>query len=446
MSASPSTSPAPPGTPAPSVPPAAADQSPRASAAPGPAAPTGKLSAPTGPARQGVLFTAFEPSGDDHAAVVIAELRRRHPTLPIFAWGGRKMERAGATIVERTGDDAVMGVPGISKIIEHVQINRRVDDWLATQRLALHVPVDSPDANFPICRLAKRAGMKVAHLVAPQLWAWREGRIKKLRRLTDLVLCLLPFEEQWFLSRGVPAKFVGHPLFNDPLDLSAIDERIARTPAFQSVGLESASESPKLALMPGSRPGEVRRSFPPLLDAVRRLQSDFPKLRGVFAVTRPQVADELRVRARQLGGMPPGVEIVVGDTDAVVRWCDLALVASGTVTLQVARQSKPMVTFYRFSKIWKIPSALVGRWVFTTEFFTLPNLIAGKEIIPELVPHFGEGQELAVWVYRLMRQPGFADQQRAALGELCQRFEGRRTGELAADAIESLIGLPASKR
>ena len=114
--------------------------------------------------REGVLFTAFEPSGDDHASVVIAELRRRHPALPIYAWGGPKMQAAGATIVERTGDDAVMGMPGLKKIHEHTQINARIDRWLATNRVALHVPVDSPAANFPICKIARKHGVRVVHL------------------------------------------------------------------------------------------------------------------------------------------------------------------------------------------------------------------------------------------------------------------------------------------
>lgn len=382
-----------------------------------------------------MLFTSFEPSGDDHASIVIAELRARHPRMPIYAWGGPKMERAGATIVERTGDAAVMGVPGLGKIIEHYQINQRVDDWLDTpagRSVGVHVPVDSPDANFPICAMAKSRGKRVVHLVAPQLWAWREGRIKKLRRLSDLVLCVLPFEEQWFVSRAVRARFVGHPLFNEPLDLPALAARASAL----------GEGTPKLALMPGSRPGEVLRSFPPLLDAFERLGADFPGIRGVLAVTRPAVADELRVRARRLlGRWPEGLSVVAGDTDAVVAWCDMAIVASGTVTLQVARQGKPMVTFYRLSKAWRLPHAVLGRMLFTSEFFTLPNLIAGRAIVPELVPHFGDGRELAVGVYRLMRQPDFAADQRAALAEVCRKFEGRRAGPLAADAIEAMLGL-----
>lgn len=381
--------------------------------------------------RRGVLFTSFEPSGDDHASIVIAELKRRHPDLPIYAWGGPKMEKAGATIVERTGHDAVMGLPGIGKIIEHIRINRRIEEWLDRNRVAAHIPVDSPDANFAICRLAKDRGARVIHLVAPQLWAWREGRIRKLRRLTDLVLCVLPFEEDWFVSRRVPARFIGHPLFNEPLDTAALDRLAAALPR----------GTPKLALMPGSRPSEIRRSLPPLLDALRRIRADFPSVSAVVAVTKPEVESEIRARAGSLGGWPEGLEVVCGGTDAVIRWCDMALVASGTVTLQVARQVKPMVTFYRLPKILRPVFALFGRLIFTTKLFTLPNVVMGRRIVPELVPHFGDGRDLAVGVYRLLRQPGFADDQREALAALCRKFEHHRAGPLAADAIEQLIGL-----
>ena len=172
-----------------------------------------------------MLFTAFEPSGDDHAAAVIAELRRREASLPIYAWGGPKMERAGAALVGRTGGNAVMGLPGPRKVAEHLAIKRDIRRWLDERLAAVHVPVDSPAANFPVCALTRRAGMRIIHLVAPQMWAWGEWRTRKLRRLTDKVLCLLPFEHDWFQQRGIAARFIGHPLFDEPLDLPTLDRR-----------------------------------------------------------------------------------------------------------------------------------------------------------------------------------------------------------------------------
>ncbi len=382
--------------------------------------------------RPGLLFTAFEPSGDDHAAAVVAELRRRHPTLPIFAWGGPKMERAGATIVERTGDDAIMGVPGLSKLIEHKRINRRVRRWLRANPVAVHIPVDSPAANFPICAIAKAQGVRVVHLVAPQIWAWGPWRLGKLRRLTDLVLCVLPFEEDWFLSRAVKAEFIGHPLFDTLLDPHDLDRRAAIMPG----------GSPKIALMPGSRPGELNKTFPILLDAFRRLKADFPSMSAVVAATRLEAADALRAMAAQKGGWPEGLSVVAGDTDAVIRWCDYALVTSGTVTLQVAKQLKPMVTFYRLNRI---AYYCIAKWLFTTELYTLPNLIAGKRVVPELIPHFGDGEALAVGIIRLMRQTGLADDQRIELAKVVRRFEGRSAAIAAADAIERMAGLRPAK-
>lgn len=394
------------------------------------------VSIPSGSVARGpeptLLFTAFEPSGDEHASAVIAALRARHPTLPIFAWGGPKMERAGAKLIERTGDDAVIGVPGFQKIIEHGKINRRVDEWLEDHPVTVHIPVDSPAANFPLCALTKARGVKVVHLVAPQMWAWGSWRVAKLRRLTDLVLCLLPFEEAWFMSRGVPARFVGHPLFDRVLDVPAIDGRIAANPLFVPAGC-------KIALMPGSRPAELKNTLGPLLDAFAKFRVDFPDTAGVMAITRPEIEPQLRRSAQRLGGWPEGLNVVAGDIDAVVRWCDMALVKSGTVTLHVARQAKPMITFYRPD--WLLYQ-LVGRWIVTSPHYTLPNLIAGKRIVPELIPHFrSDGDDLYRGLLRIARQPGFAEDQRAALVAACRRFEGKSASVLAADAIEQVAGL-----
>ncbi len=393
------------------------------------------------PERSGILFTAFEPSGDDHASAVIAELRRRHPDLPMFCWGGPKMAAAGAQLVERTGQSAVIGLPGVRKILEHVKLTRRIKKWIAEHRPALHIPVDSPAANFPICKLARWQGSKVVHLVAPQVWAWASWRVRKLRKRSDLVLCLLPFEEEWLLARGVPAKFVGHPLFDHPLDLSALDRRIAelapQIPPPQTTPATGGT-APKLALMPGSRPSEMTRCFPILLDAFNRLRRDFPLTTGVVAATTQDAAKSLKQLAAVHGGWPEGLGLVHGETDAVVRWCDFALVVSGTVTLQIARQRKAMVAVY--SPSW-LTYQLLARWLVSTELFTLPNLIAGRRVIPELIPHFGDGEALAIEVIKLLRRPGYADDQRQSLDAVCNRFKGRNAAIASADEIERVLDL-----
>lgn len=370
---------------------------------------------------------------------MIAELKARHPDLTIFAWGGPKMERAGAIIIERTGDDAVMGLPGLAKIREHQRINERIDAWLKQNRtssspVVLHIPVDSPAANTPICRIAKSHGVRVIHLVAPQIWAWGRWRIRTLRQVTDLVMCMLPFEERFFTRRRVPARFIGHFIFDHPLDVYEVDKRVAKLPP----------GDPKIAMFPGSRPDELRRNFPLVLGTFRALKAEHPNAAGVVACTTPKVERQLRENAELLGGWPEGCTSVIADTEAAVRWCDLALVKSGTVTLHVARQHKPMVIFYKKGN--PVFYNLV-RVIVATKLFSLPNVIAGRRIVPELIPHWGGPERIVREARRLLDHPDEADRQRQELARLVEPFRGRSARVLAANAIEefaSIIVPPAS--
>lgn len=380
----------------------------------------------------GILFTAFEPSGDDHASKVIARVRALRPDIPIYAWGGPKMARAGAQIIERTGDDAVMGMPGLAKIRQHVQINDRISSWLQHTPVALHVPVDSPAANFPICSITRKAHLGIVHLVAPQIWAWARWRIHKLRRLTDCVLCVLPFEEEFFRKRDVPAHFIGHMLFDEPIDRAALDVASLALPA----------GSPRIALMPGSRPAELARNFPMLLDMVRALRADFPDLQGVIACTRPEVEADLRRAAAEWAAetgepisrsnWPLSLASVVGQTDAVIHWSDMALVKSGTVTLQVAKHRKPMVIFYRKGSRG---SYLLARSFIPTKFFTLPNLIAGERIVPEFVPHYGGPEPIIAAAREILSDSAARIAQIDSLNRICSMFDGLDASLLAAAKI-----------
>lgn len=389
--------------------------------------------------RAALLFTAFEPSGDDHASAVIAELRARHPDLPIFAWGGPKMEAAGATLVERTGDDAVMGMPGLAKIREHQRINERIDKWLGENKnsdtpVVLHIPVDSPAANTPICKISRQHGLKIVHLVAPQIWAWGRWRIGTLRKVTDQLLCVLPFEERFFTRRGVPARFIGHFLFDRPVDPFELDRRSAGFPA----------GSPKLAMMPGSRPKELERHFPLMLEAFQKLKRDYPQIVGVVACTNPRVETQLREAAQAIaGGWPEGLRTVVGDTDAVVRWCDMALVKSGTVTMQVARQLRPMIIFYH--KANPVMVAIM-RLVVATKLFSLPNVIAARRIIPELIPYQGNADRLVRALRSVIDSAAERDRQKRELAAVIDKFRGRHARVLAANAIEEFAGISVPPR
>lgn len=373
-----------------------------------------------------ILFTAFEPSGDALAAPVIRAILAREPALRVVAWGGPKMRAAGAEIIEETVHDAQMGMPGVAKIVEHIRLNRRIGAWLAEHSPAVHVPVDSPAANFPICKISKAHGVRVVHLAAPQVWAWARHRVRKLRRRTDMVLCLLPFEEPWFRSRHVPARFIGHPMFDAPVDAVALDRAAAAFPA-------PAQHAPRLALLPGSRHKELRNNFPVMLAAWARVRSRWP---GAVAVVAPASAvDErtLRDLAEARGGWPEGMVCAVAAVDAAARWADAVFTVSGTVTLQVSRQHAPMVILYR---IGRAAHHAVGRWIVRSHAATLPNLIAGRRIVPEFVPCTGAADPAIRALLDLLADPAAREAQRAALrDDVSSKFAGVRAADRAAQEI-----------
>jgi lipid-A-disaccharide synthase len=389
-----------------------------------------------------LLFTAFEPSGDEHASRVIRELRRRHPDpalLRIVAWGGPKMAAAGAELIERTIDEGVMGIPGLARIREHLKVLGRIDQWMAeaiAQRgpgapRMVHVPVDSPGANDSICDLSRKHGLGVVHLVAPQVWAWGRWRVAKLRRRTDLLLCLFDFEIRFFSRRGIPARFIGHPFFDHPIDPVALDAKAADFPRGE----------PKIALFPGSRPEELRKHFLLTLGAFRELKSMWAGAAGVVAATNPEaerVMRELAASERDQRGWPDDLRIVVGESEAVIRWCDLAIVKSGTTTLQVARQHKPMVVFYR--KGGRIFNILV-RAVLATKQLALPNILARRTIVPELMPYFGGPARLVAEAAKLLRSPEAMERQRADLRQVVAPMSSGNASARAADALEEVLGL-----
>lgn len=382
-----------------------------------------------------ILFTAFEPSGDEHAAAVIVELRRMLPDVPIYALGGPRMAEAGAEVLEQTSGMGLMLADSAGHIFEHYRRVGRLRRWLDGKAVAVHVPTDSPAANWSFCRLLKttfpepapgKPRTRVVHLVAPQVWAWARWRVRRLRKLTDLVMCLLPFEPKWFRAHRVPAKFIGHPLFDEPLATEKLDAHAASFP----------TGKPRITLLPGSRSSELKAHWPIMLDAFARIKQRWPEASAVVAAVHDEVADRLRQTAPQREDL----HIVSGQTDAALRWSDAVLAVSGTVTLKVARHRKPMAILYRVRRVtWN----LVGRWLMATRTFTLPNLIAlGRaqnsrrgHIVREFIPFWGDAQPLVDELARLLDDPAAYNEQVVALERVVANFTKHDAGHEAATII-----------
>jgi lipid-A-disaccharide synthase len=359
-----------------------------------------------------VLFTAFEPSGDAHAAPIIAELIKAAPHLKVYAWGGPKMEAAGATMLGRTADDGAMGLGALKRAREVRRETKRIKQWIREYRVLAVVVVDSPAANFPIAKAVKKTGARVIHLVAPQLWAWGKWRLGKLRKCTDLVLCLLPFEEQWFNDRGVPAKFIGHPTVNRPLDEDELKQSMRGLP----------QGTPRIAIFPGSRTQEVKANIRLLVNAYTELQGRFSGATGVIAAMNPNITKIVR---KKIKVFPGGLHTVTGMADTAIAWCDLALTVSGTITLDIARQRKPMVGVYKVGLI----SWLGSKVLLKTPFCLLPNRIAEREIVPEFVPHVGGCGPIVKWASKYLLDSKNAAIQSEELGRVMTRFANKKPAE-----------------
>jgi len=315
-------------------------------------------------------MTAFEPSADIQAAPVVRSLLDRDPTLRVVAWGGPRMEAAGAEIVERTSEDGVMGLGGFLKVFEMKRTIDRIDRWAGGNPVDLHVPVDSPSANFPICKRLRKRGATTVHLIAPKVWAWGHWRVRKLQRWSDHVLCNLPFEPEWFARHEVDATFIGHPVLARPLDESALEAERRDLP----------SGGPRILILPGSRSGEIKGNLRHQFAAFAAIRERHPAATAVVLAANDRIAAQVR---ELVDPLPAGLVVKLDVLDAAISWADLALATSGTVSLDLTKQACPMIGSYAIPR-WQ---TLVSGTMLRIPFKLLPNIVAGEEVVPEFVPY-----------------------------------------------------------
>lgn len=335
-----------------------------------------------------IFITVAEVSGDQHAAHLIRSLKQLDPELVIEGLGGPEMRAAGAMIHHETVHSAAMGISGVKRIFEMLRLLKWTRRYFAQSPPDLQICCDSPAMNFHFAKLAHGFGVPVLYYIAPQLWAWREGRMKKLRKWVDQVACILPFEEEYFRRHGVNSTFVGHPLFDE------LPQRQARPMA-----AEFHSRPPVMGLLPGSRRGEAEANFPPMLAIAARIREEFPAVRFLI----PTTAATHPVVSRLVDGQA-GMEVAVGAFDRMVPQCDLCITVSGTATLHVAGHHVPMLVVFRVNPLlWH----LFGRWLIRTRTYSLVNLLADarRHIVPEFIPWFGSPDRIAATAVEYLRNP-----------------------------------------
>ena len=372
-----------------------------------------------GPKR--VLVSAGEASGDLYAALVVDELRAVFPDARFFGCTGPRLRAAG---VETVVDAASLAVVGLLEVVAHLpRIHgefRKLMQAAEQRRPDVAILTDSPDFHLRAARRLDAAGIPVIYLVAPQAWAWRSRRVRSMRRTIRRLLCIFPFEQEFFERAGVPTTYIGHPL------AALVRPTQSRSDFFRKHGL--ACDRPLVAVLPGSRRGEAARHLPALAQAVTRLVRE----RAVQAVLPASVTAGAWFFRQRLGAVP--IQVLEGESWDAIAYADLALAASGTVTVEAAILGTPMVTFYKVTP----PSWLAGKLLVRVPFYTMVNLIAGRKVVPELMQGDLSGDALYREAVRLLDDPTARAEMRAGLDEVRHRL-GAESGQPSAQRRAAAI-------
>ena len=370
------------------------------------------------------MISCGEPSGDLYAGALVAALRRREPGIEVFGLGGDRFKAAGGDLV---ADFHGLSVTGLTEALSVLPRSWRTLGLLAAaarqrQPHAL-VVIDYPDFNFRLMRRIKKLGVPVIYYVSPQLWAWRAGRIKTMKKLVDRVLPIFPFEEAIYQRAGIDVRCVGHPL----IDLVAPGQ--SRDQLLRRLNLDAAR--PVVALLPGSRTNELERLAPVMAAAAPMIAAGVPGAQFIVA-RAPHLSDRL-FEGFGLPGLT--LRIVEGRTDDVLQAADAVVTASGTATVQTALHGKPMVVLYKLSPL----TYRLGRRLALVDTYAMVNLIAGQRIVRELIQDDCTPVAVAGEAVRILTDPEYRERMIAHLAEVRRRLGGPGASERAADAVLDVV-------
>ncbi|MCZ7564233.1 MAG: lipid-A-disaccharide synthase [Burkholderiales bacterium] len=374
-----------------------------------------------------IALVAGEASGDLLGSRLIGALRRHLPDASFVGIGGPRMAAAGLEVwfvQER------LAVRGLVEVLAHLRellaIRRALLARLRSQRPTLFVGIDSPDFNLGVERRLRSAGVATAHLVSPTVWAWRRGRIGAIRKAVDHMLVLFPFEAPIYDAAGVPATFIGHPLADEiPLES---DRGAARE------ALRLPQQAPVIAVLPGSRQSEIHQMAPIFIETVRLVLERLPEARFLVPLATRETRELFEGEVYRLGARDLPLALLFGHTQEALAACDVALAASGTVTLEAALVGRPMVIAYRVAPFsHRIAVSLVR-----VEHMGLPNLLAGESVVPEFLQDEASPVNLSQALVNLVEDDTVRAAVQARFTDL-HRLLRRDAAETAARALLPLV-------
>lgn len=361
-----------------------------------------------------IFLVSGEASGDLHGANLARALKNLAPDIELFGVGGEHMVRAGVQLVPHIDRVDAIGVPGLRQLLAGWKTLRALSSYIRTEPFDAIVLIDSPGLNLRLAKSVNNLSDRIYYYIAPQLWAWGRRRMTLLRRVVKRVLAILPFEERFFQEAGVPCTFVGHPLLDEmPMEYNQSTERTA---------LGVASDALVLGLLPGSRQREIREILPPLLESLKLIAPRVGKL-TILLAQAPNLPDPVIQEILEKSDFP--VRVIKGHSNEVMAASDCLLIASGTATLQAALIGTPMVIVYRVSVL----TYLIAKCLVTINFIGLVNVLAGREVVPELIQHRMTPENISRAVLALLENP-------------------ERVGRMKMDlqAIRTSLGSPGASR
>ncbi|MBN2225191.1 MAG: lipid-A-disaccharide synthase [Deltaproteobacteria bacterium] len=360
------------------------------------------------PAEKRVLIVAGEASGDLYGGRLIREVTRLAPGVSFFGVGGASMREAGLSALCRSEDITVVG---LFEVIRHLGVIRRalkaVTESIRTTRPDLVLLIDFPDFNFRVARAAAKSGVRVFYYISPQVWAWRRGRVKTLARLVDKMIVIFPFEVDIYKEAGVDVEFLGHPL------VDVVRGRL------ENLTIEKKG-NPVIALLPGSRKGEIERHMPVMCEAARIIRDKVPNASFTMPLAPTLVREDVQ---HHLADCPVPIAVREGAFHEVVKSADVAVVSSGTATVETALLTTPMVVIYRLNPL----TFFLARRLIRVPYIAMVNLVSSRRVVPELIQDEASAEGIAREVLTILNDNAVRDRMKQDLREV-----GRIIGEPGA--------------
>jgi lipid-A-disaccharide synthase len=373
-----------------------------------------------------IMIVSGEESGERYGAMLVKAIRKRSEDVEFSGMGGQEMRRAGVDLICDIKDVSVVGlIEVLSNLSSVLKALKSLKKRLRGDKHDLLILIDFPDFNMRLAKFAKKLGIKILYFISPQIWAWRKRRVKMLSSLVDRMIVIFPFETDFYKKAGIQVEFVGHPLL-DVMDVNDKKDSIR-----EEMSLMDGQRL--IGLLPGSRKSEVSRILPIMLQGAKILQEDFPDLRFVIPAARGLVKGFIEATLEKTDDLKPF--IFYDRYYEVIEAIDLGIVASGTATVEMAMLQKPMVIVYKLHPL----TYFIGRMFVKIENFGMANLIAGKEIVPELLQAQFNAESLYENVKIFLEDGQKVEKVRKELNKVKEKLGSKGMFERSAEIILNML-------